>query len=85
MAKPKNDAQIDWRKFPQFEQVFTEAAFDPFLAKMEKTCEALREVAASGDKGEVARARAGLAAYGRALELTREVIQMRATSSAGGR
>lgn len=85
MSQSRKDTQIDWRKFPQFEHVFTEAAFEPFLMKMEKTCEALRDAAANGDKGEVSRAQAALAAYGRALELTREVLQLRATSFAAGR
>lgn len=81
----KKDPQVDWRKFPQFEQVFTEEAFEPFLSRMEKTCEALQDVAANGDKSESSRARAALAAYGRALELTQEVLHLRATSPAPSR
>lgn len=85
MAKPNPNEQIDWRKFPQFEQVFTEDAFEPFLKKVDKTCQALREAAAGGVKADTDRANAALAAYGHALGLVKEVLGSQATSPAPGR
>ena len=78
-----------WRSFPQFERVFEPDQTEPFLKRVERTCEQLREAMAKGSPRERERAGAAFTAYQRGLALTKELAELRAkqaaTSGAAGR
>ena len=75
--------------FPQFERIFEQEQTEPFLRRVEKTCQQLQEAAAKGTAQEKDRAATALAAYQRALALTKELGELRAklgaTSAEAGR
>jgi hypothetical protein len=52
------------------------------LAKVEKTCRRLNEIAESGSVADKARAKAAMTAYGRSLDLLRLLTEMRDKSEA---
>jgi hypothetical protein len=74
-------AEVNWRHFPQFEKIFEPNQLQPFVAGVERTCRALQEVTRSGTKPEADRAHAALAAYGRALQLVKELREVRAVEA----
>jgi len=75
--------------FPQFERIFEQEQTEPFLRRVERTCQQLQEVAAKGSALEKERAAAALAAYRQGLALTKELGELRvklgATSAEAGR
>lgn len=75
---PQTSAQDEaWRKFPQFERIFEPEQTEPFLRRVEKTCQQLMEIAAKGSAHEKERAGAALAAFQRALALTKDIGELR--------
>ena len=77
------------QSFPQFERIFEQEQTEPFLRRVERTCQQLQEVAAKGSAQEKERATVALAGYQRALALTKELGELRmklgATSAEPGR
>jgi hypothetical protein len=71
---PSEDAP--WRYYPQFDHALG-VEQPAVIEKAVKTCRALNDVLQSGSEPEKARARAGLTAYGRALELYRKLADRR--------
>jgi hypothetical protein len=67
----------DWRRFPQFEKIFDSGQMDATLQKIEKTCKQLDVVMKTGSPEEKARAQAAMTAYGRTLELFKELAELR--------
>lgn len=51
----------------------SEAEYDAMIQNLETTCGALQDIAANGSEDEKRRAQAALVAYGRSLELIREI------------
>lgn len=79
---PQTSAQDEaWRKFPQFERIFEPEQTEPFLRRVERTCQLLQEIAAKGSAREKERAGAAFAAFQRALALTGELGELRAKLS----
>ena len=75
----KTEAQDEsWRSFPQFERIFEPDQTEPFLRRVERTCQQLQEIAAKGTAAEKDRAGAALAAFQRSLALTKELGELRA-------
>ena len=78
-----------WRSFPQFERIFERDQTEPFLRRVERTCQQLQEIAAKGSAQEKERATAAFTAFQRALALTKEIGEMRVklgtTSAEAGR
>ena len=70
----------DWRRFPQFEKIFDSGQMPAMLEKIQNTCKQLDVVIQSGTAEEKARAQAAMAAYGRALELFKQLAEMRENS-----
>jgi hypothetical protein len=77
---PRED--VGWRHFPEFEQILSSEEPAPLLAKVEKTCRRLNEIAESGSVADKARAKAAMTAYGRSLDLLRLLTEMRDKSEA---
>ncbi|MFN0171784.1 MAG: hypothetical protein ACKV22_35680 [Bryobacteraceae bacterium] len=67
---------LEWPTYPTVEKVLTEDAQDLF-ERMQKTCRRLEDFTKSGTPQEQNRARAAMAAYGRAMELLRVLAQAR--------
>jgi hypothetical protein len=63
--------------FPQFERIFEQDQTEPFLRRVERTCQQLQELAGKGSPQEKERAIAALAAYRQALALTKELGELR--------
>lgn len=77
VAQSHESEDIAWRHFPQFEK-FLEAEHSPLMLKrIEKTCKQLDEFIQSGSTQEKSRAQAAMAAYGRTLELWRQLSELR--------
>jgi hypothetical protein len=74
-AAEKDDA--GWRHFPQFEMLLSSETPQPLLGKVEKTCRQLDDVLKSGSDADRARAKAAMTAFGRSLDLLRELTEMR--------
>lgn len=65
-----------WRSFPLLEKMLMEER-PPLLERVEATCRELDAIIKCGSPQENARAQAAMAAYGRALELYRELVDRR--------
>jgi len=80
-AKAQNAAtgkdDIGWRHFPQFEKTLSSVEGDPLLQKVEKTCRQLDGLIKSGSDADKMRAQSALTAYGRSLDLLRQLTEMR--------
>lgn len=72
---PREDA--GWRHFPEFEEILGSEEPAPLLAKIEKTCRRLSEIAETGSAADKARAKVAMTAYGRSLDLLRLLTEMR--------
>ncbi len=66
-----------WRQFPEFEALLAAEPPAPLLAKVEKTCRRLNDIAQSGSAADQARAKSAMTAYGRSLDLLRILSEMR--------
>jgi hypothetical protein len=71
----------DSRHFPQLEKVFDSGQMTPMLEKIQSTCKLLDGVIQNGTAEEKLRAQAAMTAYGRALELFRQLAELRESSS----
>lgn len=79
LAVARRHTETDWRRFPQFEQIFASPeGMTEIMAKIEKTCRSLEQFRQSGTDREKARAQAAMRAYGRTLELVRKLDDLRA-------
>jgi hypothetical protein len=67
----------DWRRFPQFEKIFDSGQMAPMLEKIQSTCKQLDVLIKTGTTEVKARGQAAMTAYGRALELFKELEEMR--------
>ncbi len=78
-AQPATAANDDiaWRQFPKFEEILGSDEPAPLLAKVEKTCRQLDGLMQSGSESDRARAKLAMAAYGRSLDLLRQLTDMR--------
>ncbi len=74
---PKDKDDIGWRQFPEFVELLSSEAPAPLLAKVEKTCRQLNDIAQSGSDPDQARAKTAMTAYGRSLDLLRLFKEMR--------
>jgi hypothetical protein len=81
-AKTVPSEDVPWRYYPQFDHALG-VERPAVLEKAEKTCRTLNDVLQSGSEPEKARARVGLTAYGRALELYRKLADRRDQLIAG--
>lgn len=70
----------DWRRFPQFEKIFDSGQLPATLEKIQNTCKQLDAVIQTGTAEESARAQTAMTAYGRALELLKQLAEMRESS-----
>ncbi len=73
----KDKDEVGWRHFPEFVELLSSEEPAPLLAKVEKTCRQLNEIALSGSGPDQARAKAAMTAYGRSLDLLRTFTEMR--------
>ena len=76
--------------FPKMESVFDPEQTEPFLRRVEKTCKQLTQIAAAGTPAEKERAAAALTAFTHAVNLVKELGEMRyrlaeEATSGGGR
>ena len=71
-----------WYKFPKFEEILSSEAPPPLLAKVEKTCRQLNDVIQSGSEADKARAQSAMTAYGRSLDLLRQLTELRDKAAA---
>lgn len=78
-APAKEDAE--WRQFPEIEKALFSEAPAPLLAKVEKTCRQLNEVIQGGSDADKGRATAAMTAYGRSLDLLRQLTEVRDKSA----
>lgn len=63
-----------WESLEQVNKLFSsEGEYDAMIQNLETTCLSLSEIAANGSDDEKRRAQAALLAYGRSLELIREI------------
>ncbi len=67
---------LDFQTYPTVEKVLTQDVPDLF-ERMQKTCRRLEDFTKSGTPQEQNRARAAMAAYGRAMELLRVLAEAR--------
>jgi hypothetical protein len=74
-AAAKDD--VGWRQFPQFEKTLGSEEPDPLLQKVEKTCRQLDTLIKSGSDADKVRAQSAMTAYGRSLDLLRQLTEMR--------
>ena len=72
---------VAWRSFPQFEETFKDDGLIQICGKIEKTCRQLDHIIQSGSALEKSRARSAMRAYGRTLELLRELEELRAKAA----
>jgi hypothetical protein len=84
-AKPGAGAgdDIGWRQFPTFEQLLGSETPSPLFAKVEKTCRQLNDIIQSGAAADKSRAQSAMTAYGRSLDLLRQLSEMRDKQAAG--
>jgi len=84
---PKTQAEpadLEWRRFPQFEKLFQSDQFEPALRKMEKTLRQLEDAAKNGPEAERERARNAALAYIRTFSLIRQIVDKRNEMMAQG-
>jgi hypothetical protein len=70
----------DWRRFPQFEKIFDSGQMPATLEKVQNTCKQLDNVIQTGTAEEKARAQIAMTAFGRALEVLKQLAEMRENS-----
>jgi hypothetical protein len=68
--------ESDWPNFPNFEK-FLSAERPQLLDSIEATCRRLDDVVRTGSPQEKARAQTALTGYARALQLYRQLAEMR--------
>ncbi len=68
-----------WRHFPQVERTFEPGQLTETLQKIEHTCRQLDSVIKTGSAEEKSRAQTAMTAYGRVLELLKQLSDMRET------
>ena len=66
-----------WRHFPQVERTFEPGQLTATLERIEHTCRQLDTVIKTGTAEEKTRAQAAMTAYGRTLELLRQLSDIR--------
>ena len=79
-GQPKQKTEREdsaWREFPQFEKVLGSETPPAVMEKIEKTCRQLDEIIQSGSAADKARAKAGMTAYGRTLDLLKKIGGLR--------
>jgi hypothetical protein len=76
---------VAWRSFPQFEETFKADGLKQMCGKIEKTCRHLDQIIQSGSARDKSRARSVMRAYGRTLELLRELEELRAKAAHSAR
>ena len=87
----RESAVPDPRTYPKMEFVFQSEQTEPFLRRVEKSCKQLSQIAVTGTPAEKERAAAALAAFTLAVNLVKELGEMRfrlaeeATSAASRR
>jgi len=83
-AQPPASVKEDtsWYQFPKFEEILTSQAPAPLMAKVEKTCRLLNDVIQSGSEADKARAQSAMTAYGRSLDLLRQLTELRDKAAA---
>ena len=75
--------ESEWRHFPELEKLFSsEESAASVMAQIEKTCRRLDELIRTGSSAEQARAKAAMAAYGRALDLVHQIRERREQAAA---
>lgn len=72
---------IAWRHFPEFEKILSNEAPSPLMTNVEKTCRQLNDVLQAGSENDKERARAAMTAYGRSLDLLRQLTEIRDKAS----
>jgi hypothetical protein len=70
-----------WRKFPQIERLYESGDLPDVMSRIEQTCRQLDELLRNGGDAEKKRAQAALTAYGRTLDLLRQVEEEAARQS----
>jgi hypothetical protein len=70
-----------WRRFPHVEHTFEPGQLTVTLQKIERTCRQLDNVIKTGSAQEKARAQMAMTAYGRTLELLKQLSEARETQS----
>ncbi|MCI0625736.1 MAG: hypothetical protein L0387_29525 [Acidobacteria bacterium] len=79
LAAAQRHPETDWRRFPQFEQSFASPeTMKDIVAKIEKTCRHLEQFRQRGTAREKVRAQSAMRAFGRTLELVRQLDDLRA-------
>ena len=68
-----------WRRFPHVEHTFEPGQLTVTLQKIERTCRQLDNVLKTGSAQEKARAQMAMTAYGRTLELLKQLSEARET------
>ena len=68
-----------WRRFPHVEHTFEPGQLTVTLQKIERTCRQLDSVLKTGSAQEKARAQMAMTAYGRTLELLKQLSEARET------
>ena len=74
MAK---QATPEAKSYPKMEFLFQPDQTEPFLRRIEKTCKQLSQIAAAGTEAEKKRAAASLAAFTLAVNLVKELGEIR--------
>ena len=72
----RGPAESYWRSFPRLEKLIS-VERPPVLDGMEATCRELDRILKTGTPVERSRAQAALTGYARALELYRQLVEMR--------
>lgn len=72
---------FSWKHFPQIEGIFKAEGLPQICGRIEKTCRQLDQMIQSGTALEKSRARSAMRAYGRALELLRQIEELRANAA----
>ena len=75
--QPSTSDDIAWRHFPEFEKMFDGNQMQPMMQRIEKTCKQLDKFIQSGSPEQKSRAQAALTAYGRTLDLVRQLTELR--------
>jgi hypothetical protein len=71
----------NWRRFAEVERVFDGGKLPETLEKIEQTCRQLDVLVKNGSVEEKARAQTAMTAYGRTLELLKQLSEIQAASA----
>jgi hypothetical protein len=66
-----------WRRFPHIEHTFEPGQLTVTMQRIERTCRQLDNVIKTGSPEEKARAQMAMTAYGRTLELLKQLSEIR--------